>query len=772
MARQDSKRPQEPKQPRMDFAGLQKEDMYPSVHIVALNRDQKPIHTSEIKEDGSFDLPEKVLKSAYRIVIGAIPDDEDEAIDTENSLFYRPEQFADLMARGDIGIAERYWRRWYFFTTCVAGSVQKCTFLPWWWQALPHTLASPLANNLDFQPVQTLSRNTLRDVIRSREVNRVAFPELEILDVFPIYRCETVCIGTVEVYQRRCCCEWVIDLGWLEDLLRELEDLVRVIPDDIPIPDPVPDPFDPSLPPRLMKSVLFEGGTLNQKALNAKQDLYALNTLPMEQLEDYIFARPYLRRCSCSHPHKVAEGTINPDGTFNICWRTFPVLFDEDCHNEYAYIVKQEVDGETIVIYNGLAANQWFHANDDAVLKSTDARAIGCPDPDQRVNDAAVYLDTIGGTESWHLATPLSDSWDGVQPAVYNSGLAFPAPTDADAAGQFKNCNWGGTLNLRYMFTWQLKQLPEKPTYYRVSWISADDNGNPTAGATRHYFSQGLAWKKYENLKAVPVTLGPNTVGSEDNLYTIPYYDGTVNWTGSTTRHASINTHDFPDGRYIITLELFDETGQRLHPFGTTPVSAGDQASDFHFLRWFQDTPGPDDDFVNIPYGALSHMVWWDNRPVKLELGPVYLNGVEFNQECLFLNGEPTSTVALAYRAYHPNARFLYNHGLSWRRGYGSYTGSTGNFPKATPDALGAPLMVHGNVGTEPLFPFGISGTRTFEQMLRTDLVPTRQKCTFAVSVAARAKTTNGSGFADWTSKGGSFALDMTDPCAGCEDCD
>lgn len=750
--------PRKPQQPRLQFAGLQADDIMPSVCIIVFNQQKEAIYTTGVEKDGTFDLSSDILKKAHRLMVGPLPDD-DEEFDSENALVYRPEQFAALMELGNIGIAEHHWRKWFWFTMCVTGSVKKCSFLPWWWHDLSYSLAAPI-DTLDYQVVSGLGDNTLKEIRHNRAINRDLSPVLDFDNIYPAFRCETVCVGTVEVYERRCCCDWIIDIPWLEDLVDRLEDLLRRIPDiPIPLPDPFPpDPIGPRVLPNLMMdSPMFEGGTLNQMAINAQQDLHALNNLPMEQIEDYILARPYLYRCTCGAANKIAEGDLNPDGTFNICWQSFPHILLQNCHYKYAYVIKQTIDDVTHTIYDGRTANEWFNASEIANLQTTYPFAVGCPDITQRVNDAAVYLDLIGDTESWRLGTPLPDSWDSVAAPAYNSGLLDPVVDDLTAAGQLKNRNLGGLLRLRYMFTWQLKQLAENPTYYRISWIPADNNGNPQAGATRTYFSQKLVWQEYEALEVNDVVLGPQPVtaaiNNEDNLYKIPYYDGSVNWTGSVDWHAQINTTQFDNGRYLLMLELFDDDGHRLHPTGTAPAAAGDIAGDFNFLRWLQETASPADDFVDVPYAALTHMLWWDNRPVELELVAVHLNGTAFNEECMFLTGEADSTVQLAYRAYHNNPRFLHRHTLTWQRGF---NGPGGSFGLATPDALGMPLVLHGNVGTQPGYPAGISQPETFEDMLGT-----HKKCVFTVTVRAHAKTTNGSSSVSWIPKQGAFALEI-----------
>jgi hypothetical protein len=99
----------------------------------------------------------------------------------------------------------------------------------------------------------------------------------------------------------------------------------------------------------------------------------------------------------------------------------------------------------------------------------------------------------------------------------------------------------------------------------------------------------------------------------------------------------------------------------------------------------------------------------------------------------LFLNGTPTSTFGIGYRAYHPNEMFQHSHTIWWKRGLGSVAGSTGYLLPSSSS----------NVGKPPAGP-GNSPTNTFAQMLRTDLDPTRKKCAFTVFLNIGAKTFDG----------------------------
>ena len=76
-----------------------------------------------------------------------------------------------------------------------------------------------------------------------------------------------------------------------------------------------------------------------------------------------------------------------------------------------------------------------------------------------------------------------------------------------------------------------------------------------------------------------------------------------------------IDTTDFAGGRYLLTLEVFNAAGQRLRPTGASGPGT-DAAFLFHMWR---KPAGGTDTFPTVPFGGLTHMLWWDNRTRVLE---------------------------------------------------------------------------------------------------------------------------------------------------------
>jgi hypothetical protein len=263
-------------------------------------------------------------------------------------------------------------------------------------------------------------------------------------------RCQPVCLGTIDVYRRTCCC-WpivIVDDPRIPELIRDLEIIVDGLPRPPkgPIPPPPPDPFT---------TPVFKGGGLNEMALNAPADLAALRSLRGELAVQYVNSRMYLLRhiCSCSRPVKVATGNLLPNGTFNICWieRFHPQR--PNCHDEYAYVVKQTIGGATTTIYDGVAAGAWYHAGDHPVLTTYRPDAYSCNDTGTGDGTAFVYLDQVDDINAYELNTPDSTSWNSVDAPDDESGLMFPNPVGAHHLR-----NLGGDLELTYLFSEEMKQ--------------------------------------------------------------------------------------------------------------------------------------------------------------------------------------------------------------------------------------------------------------------------------------------------------------------------
>jgi len=744
---------------KLELVGLTAASDRPNLAVQVLDAANAVLHTQPVQADGSFKIPPAVLKRANRVTIGTA--DEKGGVQADASVSYRASEFAAQLKDGTLALAEGTWSRFKFQWVCVSGKVQACWRRPWWYDSII-TAATTVKGRASTQ-ARGLSAASSAALASLQERNT---PSLNDLLVWP-FRCATVCLGSVEVYRRTCCC-WPIVYAdpRIDDLIRDLENYVERLPKLPPpkrvFPPPPPPPGDP------LQTPFFKGGALNELALNATQDLHALHAMPREQAAQYINSRAYLfhRLCSCSSASKVGSGTIQPDGSFNICWHEPLHLLLPNCYEQYAYVVKQTIGGSTTTIYDGLAAGAWYGAGDHPTLTSYNGLAFTCNETGSGDGNAEVFLDLIGDTESHELTTPASTGWDRVATPNATSGLLFPniGPNNSHLR------NLGGGVELKFVFTLGMRDPAVGAHYYRVSVCEADANGNPTG--SRYYYGDGLAWEKIVGADIVPESLGPVTAGSEANLYRIPYSDEP--WVGSVRHHALVNTMiaalnvpadtpanlALPAINHLITLEVFDAAGARLRPLGTpaSGQSGIEHAKAFKYRRWFQPAGSPGDDTVEVPFAALTHLFCWDNRAPVADIERLVMNSTASNEECQFLQGPGDSTFAIEYRAYVAEERFQYGHGISWIRGLNHSASNGGEGVLATP-------LSPANVGKPPSPPVN-SGSNAFSLMLaRPDLVPPEvlQRCSFAVTLTTYAKTTNGSnlGYSWYDQETAAFALEI-----------
>ncbi len=748
---------------KLELVGLKAGGERPGVVVEVRDRKDAVIHAQEVGADGVFTIPPEALERAQRVVVGAA--DDKGGVEAEGALSYRAAEFAAQIQNGTLALAEAVWSRLLLRWMCVSGRVRLCRRRPWWFDNLVAAATLPLASS------------SARLGLATRESVALAFDSpvkasLDDLLRWP-YRCYPVCLGTVEVYRRTCCC-WpiLVDDLRIADLIRELERVVVRLPKPKPrrFPPPPPPPVDPLATP------FFAGGGLNELALRAAHDLSVLRRATSEQAAQYVNAREYLlhRLCRCSRPVKVATGTLQPDGTFNICWREPWRFLRLNCHEQYAYRVKQTIGGTTTTIYDGVAAGAWYSPGDDPTLTSYHSGAFTCPETGT-AGDAYVFLDLVGDTESHELTTPDATGWDRVDAPGATSGLLFP---NAGPFGHLRNL--GGALELTFTFSLGMRDPAVGAHYYRLSICRADEFGNPTGD--RYYYGKpigpnadALVWQKVSGLDIVPETLGPSNVpapggGVEKYLYRIPYTDEA--WVGSVRYHALVYTLNSdldepaaadiasPASNHLVTLEVFNAAGERLRPLGTAASGqpGTEVAKPFKFRRWFQPGGSVGNDTVEVPFAALTHLFCWDNRRPEADITRLVKDAVPSGEECQFLVGDDDATFGLEYRAYVPDERFQHLHGISWVRGL---NGSLANGGVGT---LPTPLSP-ANVG-KPLAPPANSGTNTFQQML-TRINPdlstvVLKRCSFAVTLITYSKTTDGEDFDyPWDHETAAFALEI-----------
>lgn len=715
--------------PRLVLVGREANAPAPSLVVHATDAALRPIASARVDERGGYALPEEVLAKATYVAIAAA-EEKVEVLRRDAAILYRPDQYRGLLkAGGDtIEVARQRWELLVpLFRRCVAGHVRRCHWWPWF------TLAQEIAVSAAKAAVP-LRASLAQSAAIGPALSAADAIRQPLRSLLPV-RCAPVCEGLVEVYQRTCC--WwpiIIQDPRIPEIIRRLEDLVAI--EKVPSFPPIPNPPDPGPFERVR---LFKGGALDEAALNAPRDLAALRSLPPTEQAAYIEARSYLRHLVfCGTAAKVGQGFLQPDGSFQVCWRAFPFIPRPNCHIEVAYVVKQVIGGQTVTIYDGLAANQWYDLDETPTLTSYHPKAVGCGDGgDPRIPGAVIYLDAIGTTDAYQLKTPVATGWNRVAAPGFNDGLVFPEASAAAAKGQVKNANWGGTLSLRFWFTEPCRAAGVR--HYRVGILPADGSGNPLPGATPTYLAppNGGKWQKLTfgpsglDVVSVPLGVAPGSVGGKTDLYTIPY-DGDLNPASEEWRdnqyHAELPTNAHSDGRWLLTLEVFDAAGNKLRPQGT-PAVAGEPASTekpFAFKRW--EAPGTPDLFLDVPFAGLTHMLWWDNRPGTGDILGLRKGGVPTTGECQFLSGPGTTSLQVDFIAHHPVSMFQLSHGLTWYRGI---NGTSGTIPVAAPfDNEGTPPAA--GASSNPVSFAALLGPHT--------------ACSFAVHLSMSLKTWNGFG--------------------------
>lgn len=645
-----------------------------SVHVVG--EDGEVLASTDVGEDGSFGLNEEALAKARRVVVTARDADPN---NREAAVMYRPDALRRALMAGDIAIAAHDWIKFLRVRRCVDATLRRC--FPWYF-VVDELIAE----------VRALPR---------------ALRPVDVLRYLPVKRCAPVCEGTVQVYRRTCCCPpIVVDLDPPIVVDRPVGppfDVPELIP-RIPVPPHPPGP-GPDPAPFALQEAVFTGGALDiAKVATLRKTTPALKLQP-----EFIFPL-----CHCGPAVKVAEGFVGEGGNIHICWREPLRLFRKNCHDEYAFVVKQNIAGSTVTIYDGPATGQWFDAGDDDIgLTSYHPKAVGCREEEfpVPVNGAFVVLQDVGSTESHRLRTPLPDGADSVHNPAPDSGLL-----DLDAGPDYA---LGGNVYLRYHFSEivgaSMKALGAR--YYRVQWARANGAGDPVSGWETLPVP---AWKTWQ-VSGTDVfpgehSLGPNSIGAAHDLFHIPFDTGAPllgneEWQDGQF-HAYVPTASKVESRYLLRIEVFDGAGNRLEPGSGT----------FTFRRW--DTPTTT---LPITFAALTHLIRTENRPVEADIVDVTGPGAGAG-DCKFFIGKETDQITIHYRAYHPQAgspSFMRVYSMTVRRGISG--------------GLATPALTS---STEA----GEGGSPATHNVTIDDLLDGEAKCSFAVNLGVEALIHNGSG--------------------------
>lgn len=718
------------------FVDLKADEEAPRIAAYEVDRSGRPIKKLGRQENNVLKAD---LTEAGSIALG--PDVEDlTTLSKESLVRYRVEEKRDLWREQGIVLGSEIWRRLIFHYVCVSGTVRKCR--PWFWQVLDDVRLTPMVE--------------LAQVARIKPITADLQPHI----LFPL-RCQPLCDGIVEIYERECCCHFIP----IPTLLERLRDILDILP--IPIPDPIPEPipgpdpapFTPQLLRAKARTIQRRKAPLDLAAVPSEKlhrDYLALRTMTLDAARAYVVEHPYLYPifCHCS-VKKVGEAPIQPGGEFDFCyWRVKLPHPAGPCFKTYAYKVKQLINGVLTVVYDGLAAHQYFSTGESADIRTYDPRALVCADGpgDPPPNDGLpfVMLEHVGGFGTFHFNFPTQTGVSQVD--------ALNADDGTYTTGYAPDCPWGGALGLRLWFSPELEPFVK---FYRLKVFSVNDAGNTVGGPI--VLDSPVSWDKLVSVPGdlirVPEPLGPNTVGAENNLFKVPY------WSSPDHRYLTGQFHQVwntpvrtpTDGKYLLIIELFDGTGGRIKPNGAAGPGTP-QA--FEFRRWVSSS-----DTDPVPFADAAHVFWVDNTPVGGDIVDLRKNGVPNMAQCQFMTGNASSTFAIGFRAFHTHGvehagngddnSFMWHYAIPWQRGLNGDTGTLGPAPSGGTN--------HTDVGETG----GAvsSGSETFEAMLTdstTDEV--LSKCTFSVTLHVYAKHFTGSGrISDYDyHETASFALEIT----------
>lgn len=686
------------------FVGIQAGEKPPRVALFLLAPGGRVVRKLTADRDAKFEVDPSLAREA----IAAIGPDVDDPSELEpNALlqFRPPERLPEWERVKAIAIPRDWWVRWLSAVVCVNGRVRRCR----------------------------------RPLFLKRLAGLFPVPDLH----FPPRLCLPICNGVVEVYERTCCCRPPVPVD-VPPILARLRELVRPML-HWPPPPPIEDTRqEPRIPlDRIAARKVKEAEAFGQADLTAppnQQLRVALETvekLGPDEAAEYLEAHPFLWPlwCRCSS-RKVGEAVLGPDGRFHFCYRKF-ALPNPFCRTFYYYKVRQWQDTGWVTIYDGDRAHQHFTAGEFADMLTYLGRACQGQQPVPAGPKPNVMLQDIGGIHSFNLVSHyMGKSAAGVDlTQIGQYSLATPT-AEAGLVNPPDHAPLAKTLKLRLYCHPDLKTLGA--VHYRVSIVAAAADGTPAGGATPAPLTSPVSWRKFVSLGGHYTVdsepLGPfsKTVGGDliSGLYRIPY-DSDAFWLGGQY-HQDLDTTLYPNGRYLLVVEVFDAAGNRLRP--DAAADAGTPAG-FEFQRWLVDTGS--DSTAEVPFGALTHMVWFDNRPCYADIEDLRKNHAANTQECQFLGGPASTGLSVGFRAFHSATgdaipapqTFMDYFELWWHRGLNGptvllQTGDTNQ-----------PATLLGGPSAE-------STTVTFGTLLGTSTVGA--KCTFAINLNVYAKHTDG----------------------------
>jgi hypothetical protein len=757
-----------PKAINVTFVGLGADEQPPATALYRYAAEGKPPEKLGRVEGGKLNVDPAKLKGA-EVALG--PDvGEAATLDPATLVRFRGDQVADEWLRRGLLIPADRWNRFLQEIICVSGRVRKCR--PWWYEIAV----------LERATVSAPSRIRAKLGIERRAVPAVA-ADLSASSIALPWRCLSLCDGRVEVFERVCCCPYIV----YDDLIDRLRDILDDLPIEVNFPDPpIPDPGPlAQRAPRLRRAApaagrdaaSVAGADLSRTTVSERvyRDYAALLQTPRDQVAAFVEARPYLSAyiCTCTM-RKVGETFIRPNGEFDFCYwrpRHFHSLHRR-CYTTFAYRVRQFIDGMWVTVYDGVAGHDYFAAGEEAVLTTSNPKARPCGDgptpPDPGDGTPFVMLEHVTGPATHHFNFPTQTALSNVGPLGVDSGLY-------DFAG-VPDCPWATSLGLRL---WVSRELEGIVSFYRFKTVPVNAAGDPVGTPTilKPPAEQPTIWSRFVSVPGDVIVVSDSlevdasTVGGEEGLCRVPYWSGGMNWL-SGQFHRQWNTAGYADGKYMLILELFGPGGARIKPNGS-PAGDPGTARPFQFRRW--EAP---DDTANVPFGDCAHIFWINNTPVEGDIVDLRRNGTPSTDECQFMSGPASTTFSAGFRAYHENGvttgggagdtnSFMARYTLTWQRGL---NGPYGTLETGTAD--------QGELAVEQ------SNTMSFGTLLGPwwsppsppapvppppppggpPTWPAHTRCSFSIHLHVDAKHHNGGSFIDAYDyrETASFALEIT----------
>jgi hypothetical protein len=713
------------------FVGAQAHEQTPNVAVYSLDSLGRVTEKIAVASEGTLDLSR--VKAA---VIALAPDVATIAdLDPENLVTLRlADQLPVWKQTGAIEIPSQWWRGWLPFSICLSGTASRCILF---WGGLEGL--RPIALGLQ----------------------ELHFPEI----------CEPLCNAVVEVWEYTTCC-WPFLIPYVPPLIDNLAAFLTDNPIMFPAPPlPNPGPLDSNLVTKV--DAAFAAGKVSNAfvpSTTLATHLATLRTLSPQDAVTYIETYPILWPFWCTGGSALLGQTaVNPDGTFSFCYSYFP-LFRFNCRNSYFYKIKQLINGVWTYIYDGSAAQQYFSADETANLYTLAGQT--CFQPPALGTDYIAFQ-AIGNTNTYDL----NSNWLGATTSVPvgvdltqvgDTQLAPFTGTPGQDAGLWVGSGpgyggpWATSLNLLLNYDPSLQSASPSPYYYRFSIVQADATGAPRAGLTPTPLMAPVSWQYFDLSTSPPTTpsqsLGPVTVNGNQGLFQIPYFgEGNPSWLGNQF-HQVLDTTTLPNvipggpgtgnGQFLLIVEVFDKSGNRLVPTDATSPLSTDTKGTFNYLRLITSATN-----AYVQFNSLTHVLWVDNRPVMGKID-YYMNPTG-TQTCQFYRGSADTLFYVGFQAYHtvmcdglnfgspvPSASFMSSFGLSWEEGLNGPTGSLaqGEDTNWTNGCVVGVANAYSTQSPPSSSAFTVTPT-TFSDMLGTET-----SCSFALTLGVSPKHTNGYG--------------------------